>query len=278
MRYSRVYVEITNICNRSCSFCHGTKREARRMTEGEFSHILSELEGLTEYIYLHVMGEPLTHPDLVRYIQLASSRGFKVAITTNGVLLPTRAEELLSSGVYKVNISLHSFEGDNEADFIRYLEGCFDFADRASQAGILTVLRLWNRGSDFGRNTDILGLLRERFPLGEWREGARGYRIGHRLHLEWGERFGWPDADGECLGERVFCYGLSDHFGILSDGTVIPCCLDADGVISLGNAYTGSVREILDSKRAMAIHEGFSRGSAVEQLCQRCPYARRFKV
>ena len=248
------------------------------MTEGEFSHILSELEGLTEYIYLHVMGEPLTHPDLVRYIQLASSHGFKVAITTNGVLLPTRAEELLSSGVYKVNISLHSFEGDNEADFIRYLEGCFDFADRASQAGILTVLRLWNRGSDFGRNTDILGLLRERFPLGEWREGARGYRIRHRLHLEWGERFGWPDADGECLGERVFCYGLSDHFGILSDGTVIPCCLDADGVISLGNAYTGSVREILDSKRARAIHEGFSCGIAVEQLCQRCPYARRFKV
>ena len=72
--YSRVYVEITNICNRNCSFCPGTKRELRRMTSEEFSLILDKLEGITEYVYLHVMGEPLTHPELCGLIALANQR------------------------------------------------------------------------------------------------------------------------------------------------------------------------------------------------------------
>ena len=40
--YNKVYVEITNICNMSCSFCHGHKREARQMSREEFSLILDK--------------------------------------------------------------------------------------------------------------------------------------------------------------------------------------------------------------------------------------------
>ena len=276
--YSRVYVEITNICNRACSFCPGTKREKRRMTLDEFSVILDKLVGVTEYIYLHVMGEPLTHPDLVRFIDLAASRGFKCSITTNGTLLGKRKEELIASSVYKVNISVHSFENGTEQEYLSYLNTCFDFADEASQCGILTVLRLWNRGHDGGRNLDTLALLRDKFDREEWREGTNGFRIRHKVHLEWGDRFEWPDVECDELGDKVFCHGLGDHFGILSDGRIIPCCLDREGVIELGNIYTDEVGEVLSSPRAEAMREGFKCKKATEELCRKCGYARRFKI
>ena len=278
MKFSRVYVEITNVCNLSCSFCHGTKREKRFITRDEFSHILSELSGITEYIYLHVMGEPIGHPEICDLVKMGKDQGFKVAITTNGTLLPTRGKKLLSALPYKVNISLHSFEKNDGINMQKYLDGCFDFADKASEAGVLTVLRLWNRGYDEGRNVNILDLLRARFPDGEWKEGARGYRLRHKLHLEWGERFEWPDSESRDLGDEVFCHGMGDHFGILSNGTVIPCCLDADGAINLGNLFEAPLSKIITSERAMSIREGFQCKKAVEELCKRCPYARRFKI
>ncbi len=276
--YSRVYVEITNICNRACTFCPGTKREKRSITRDDFSRVLDSLEGITEYIYLHVMGEPLTHPELAGLIGLASSRGFKCAITTNGTLLDKRGAELIDSGVYKVNISVHSFESGEREEYLAYINSCVDFADRASRRGILTVLRLWNRGYDEGRNIDTLAILKERFACEEWREGANGARIRHRLHLEYGDRFEWPDTEKEIIGDQVFCHGLGDHFGILVDGRVVPCCLDREGAIELGNVYEESLENILNSERATRMREGFKCKRATEDLCRRCGYARRFKV
>ena len=271
-KYSRVYVEITNICNKSCSFCHGTKRERRMLSENEFSHIAASLVGITDYLYFHVMGEPTSHPQLMRFIEIANSLGFKVAITTNGTLLSRVGDPLISSGVYKVNISLHSLEGeDNE----KYLSSVTDFADRASEAGVLTVLRLWNGGEKNPENDRLLALLRERLP-GEWVWGKRGARIRHRLHLEFGERFEWPDIARDAISDEVFCYGLSDHFGVLSDGTVIPCCLDSEGEICLGNIFDEPLEKILNSKRAVEIREGFKRRHGVEDLCKKCGYATRF--
>ena len=276
--YSRVYVEITNICNRACTFCPGTKREKRRITVDEFSVVLDKLQGVTEYIYLHVMGEPLTHPDLSKLIDLASSRGFKCAITTNGTLLNKRGEELLDSHVYKVNISVHSFESGTREEYLGYINSCLDFADEASRRGILTVLRLWNRGYDEGRNIDTLAMLREKFADGEWREGANGARIRHRLHLEYGDRFEWPDTEKDELGDKVFCHGLGDHFGILVDGRVVPCCLDREAAIELGNVYETDISDILASERAEKMRAGFKEKRATEELCRKCGYARRFKV
>lgn len=275
--YSRVYVEITNICNRSCSFCHGTSRAPKMMTPTEFRRVCEALVGVTEYLYLHVMGEPLTHPDLPQLIKCATDMGFKVAITTNGTLLERRRVELLESGIYKINISLHSTEDSSDDEYLSYISKCINFADESSSSGILTVLRLWNRGGKDMHNSDTLRLLEERFTE-PWTRGARGARIRHKLHLEYGDLFGWPDASSVDLGEEVFCHGLGDHFGILSDGCVIPCCLDSDGVVALGNVFDTDICEILGSKRAVAIKEGFKNKRATEELCRRCPYARRFKI
>ena len=276
--YSRAYVEITNICNRSCSFCPGTEREKRRMTREEFLHILDQLSGLTEYVYLHVMGEPLTHPDLAEFIRLAKERGFKCSVTTNGTLLGTRGDELIESGVYKVNVSVHSFEEGTDEQYLSYINTCIRFADKASMAGILTVIRLWNRGYDEGRNVDTLAMLKEYFSDGEWRESPNGARIRHRLHLDFGDRFEWPDMSASDMGDRVFCHGLGDHFAILVDGRIVPCCLDREAAIELGNVYRDNLREALSSVRARKIREGFEKKCAVEELCKKCGYARRFKV
>ena len=276
-KYSRVYVEITNICNKSCSFCPGTKREKHRLTKDEFSFICDKLYGVTDYLYLHVMGEPLTHPQLPELISLATEKGFKVCLTTNGTLLPWVGESIIDSGVYKVNVSVHSFEDGTNEEYLRYIDGCLDFADRASSLGVLTVIRLWNRGHDDGRNINTLELLKKKFP-NEWVEGASGARIRHRLHLEYGDRFDWPDMGITEISDAVFCHGLGDHFGILSDGRVVPCCLDREGDITLGNVFESDVADILSSDRAKCMVAGFRSKRATEELCKRCGYARRFKI
>lgn len=273
--YGRVYVEITNICNMRCSFCHGHSRPAKRMSREEFSHVLSQLQGKTGYVYYHLMGEPLTHPLLPEFLQMAKQAGFRSVITTNGTLLDRCGETLIAAGLHKVNISVHSFEQGEDAAHEAYLQKLAAFAGAASRAGVLVSFRLWNNGFDEGRNEKTLALLRALLP-GPWQENTRGYRLRDRVFLEWGERFTWPDTQAPEGGCSLFCYGLRDHFGILSNGTVVPCCLDSDGVIDLGNVFTQPLEEILNSPRAKAILDGFSQRKAVESLCRRCGYAHRF--
>ena len=273
--YKKVYVEITNICNMACSFCHGHKRAPRRMSEAEFSLILDKLHGYTDYIYYHLMGEPLTHPDLPRFLKLSHDMGYKSIITTNGTLLKKRGEEMLGAGLHKVNISLHSFEEGSDEKYAEYVGSLCDFAKRAADMGVIVVFRLWNKGCDGGRNATAIKMLRENID-GDWLENTRGIRIRRCMYLEWGDRFEWPDENADIKGEKFFCYGLSDQFGILSDGTVVPCCLDSDGVISLGNIFDADPGDILSSDRAKSMVDGFKCGKASEELCRRCGYAQRF--
>lgn len=272
--YSRVYVEITNICNMNCSFCHGHSRAFRQMTESEYAHVLEQLKGKTQYIYHHVMGEPLAHPLLPRFIQMASQAGFRPMITTNGTLLDCRGDALLGKGLHKVNISLHSFEDGRPDSHREYIDKIAQFAEKANASGTLISLRLWNNGCDDGRNDTTLALLREKFP-GQWTENTRGYRIRDGLFLGWGDRFAWPDLHAQDYGEQVFCYGLQDHFGILCDGTVVPCCLDSEGAIALGNVFREELSDILSSPRAKAVEGGFRCRVATEELCRRCGYAQK---
>lgn len=273
--YNKVYIEITNICNMDCSFCHKHSRKPKQMTMDEFTLVLDKIKGQTEYIYYHLMGEPLTHPQLPEFIKLAGSLGYKSVITTNGTLLNRRSDELLSSGVHKINISLHSFENGTREAHHEYIRQLADFAQKAADNGIIIVFRLWNKGFDGGKNEIVFSILKETID-GEWAENTRGIRIRNKIHLEWGEKFDWPDSNGEIVKGKVFCYGLKDQFGILSDGTVVPCCLDSDGIINLGNIFNENIEDILRSERATAMVDGFTCGSASEELCKKCGYVQRF--
>ncbi len=274
----KAYIEITNQCNLRCSFCPGTRRAPRTMTGAEFDLILSKLQGRISYVYLHIMGEPLRHPQLAELLLLAAAREMKVCITTNGTLLARQEETLLAAPtLHKISVSLHSFEGNHGAQEqeARYLEEVWHFADRAAAQGIIVALRLWNEGGAETRNGAIESFLRGKCP-GEWIEARHGsFRLRENLYLEQAKKFDWPDLSANERGTQ-FCYGLRDQFGVLADGTVVPCCLDHEGDIALGDLFTQPLDEILNSARAAALREGFSRRRPTEELCRRCGFAARF--
>lgn len=272
-KFRKVYLEISNRCNLHCSFCPGTKRTPHAMDEDTFSVLTAKLRPYTDFLYFHLMGEPLCHPLLERFLQIAGRQGFKVILTTNGTLLARRQEMLLNApALHKVNISLHAFEAnDLSVPFSAYLDDCFAYG-KAAAGRKLTVYRLWNQGGADGCNDQILQAMEDAFPK-PWITEPRGTRIGEKVYLECGSKFDWPDLSAEDSGESCFCYGLRDQLGVLCDGTVVPCCLDHEGDIALGNLLTQELADILASARAKALYDGFSAGKATEELCRRCGYA-----
>lgn len=275
--FRKAYLEITNVCNLHCSFCPGTLRPPVFLAPDRFRVLARKIRPLTDYLYLHVMGEPLLHPRLAEILAICAELGFRVILTTNGTLLGEREALLFSApALYKVNISLHSFEANAGDNIAGYLEGCCRFADLASKRELLTVLRLWNENAPAmpGRNSEngqILSYLRKRLP-GEWEPNTKGLRIRHRLHLEWDEIFAWPSLTAPVQPPHG-CFGLRDHFAVLSDGRVIPCCLDREGVLSLGNLFTESAEELLFSPEAKRLRAELERGEPSCDLCRRCGYA-----
>ena len=276
-RFRKIYLEISNICNLNCSFCPGTKRTKRTMTEEEFQQLLPKLQPWTDFLYFHLMGEPLRHPKLFRFLQFAEQAGFRVILTTNGLFLPKHASDLCTAkGLHKVNISLHAYEANNlTVPLSDYLDGCFQFGKQA-EGKIIVSYRLWNQGGADAQNAQIIEMLRRYFPE-PWVTEKRGIRIGEKVYLEHADKFDWPDLSAPVQGEKVFCYGMRDHIGVLCDGTVVPCCLDHEGDIALGNLLQEELADILETPRAKAIYDGFSCGKAPEALCQRCGYATRFQ-
>lgn len=276
----RVYIEITNVCNLACAFCPGTRRAPAFMAAADFARVLRRLRGVTEHIYLHVMGEPLLHPELPAILALAGEAGYKVYVTTNGTLLGERGDLLLSApAVKKVSVSLHSMESNGAASLTDYLETVWTFAQRASAAGIICALRLWNLGGAEERNGEILGFFGEKLgthPLDLPQRRRGSWRLGENLYLEQAEQFDWPDLAAPERDTR-FCLALRDQAAVLADGTVVPCCLDHEGDIPLGNIFETPMTDILSSPRARALYEGFSQGKPAEALCRRCGFAERFR-
>lgn len=276
MRFRKVYIEISNLCNLKCNFCPGTRRSGRRMSREEFAILLPKLRPYTDYLYFHLMGEPLCHPLLAEFLELAGQHGFRVILTTNGTLLKKQQEILLSApALHKVNISLHAFEAnDYTVAFEDYLADCLAFG-QAAEGSKIVVYRLWNEGGADALNDEILRQMEAAFPT-PWVSERLGTRIGNKIFLEHGDKFDWPDLAAPESDAPLFCYGLRDQLGVLCDGTVVPCCLDHEGDIALGNLLVEELEDILAKPRAQSIYNGFSAREAVEPLCRRCGYARRF--
>lgn len=275
--FSKAYIEITNICNLNCSFCHGTKRAARRMSKKEFALVIEKLKGHTRHVYFHLMGEPLTHPELAEMLHIAAEGGMNCCITTNGFLLEKCADTLKSAEkLYKLSVSLHSFEANRSSVTLgKYLESVWDVVLPLSRNGTICALRLWNDGGENALNAEILDFLRSKVGA-DWQETRTGsLRLADNLYLENAAKFEWPDMNAPEY-EVQFCHGLRDQIAVLCDGTVVPCCLDAEGEIKLGNIFEQSLDEVLASPRAKAMYEGFSNRNPTEELCRKCGYATRF--
>ena len=269
---TRCYLEITNHCNLDCLFCPKTERAKHRLSLDEFELLTDKLIGKVEYLYFHLMGEPFLHPLLPQFIQIARLKNFVPVLTTNGTLL-SKAQNVIEARPHKIQISLHSHEGNAKEHPEEYIRQVMTFAQKAASQGILIVLRLWNQGGYDTTNDYIQALIAEYQPR-PWTQRHDGWKLGKNLYIEYDRMFEWPDAThAEYDATDVFCYALRNQIGVLVDGSVVPCCLDHAGDITLGNLFNQSLDEILHSPRATALYNGFTNHKAVEPLCQRCGYA-----
>lgn len=286
-KFSKINIEISNICNLQCSFCPEVIRSKKLMEIDLFRRIMAQVAPLTEQVCFHLMGDPLVHPKLEELVRIAHENKVQIFFVTNGVLLREKQSELLLHPAFRqVNFSLHSFfDNFPDKDPTDYLDPIFHYTERAleERPDLYINYRLWNltdtRGSQT-KNQDMLKRIEDRFEVRISREIdvrlQKSIKIKNRLYLHFDTEFIWPSLDLPVLGEKGTCYGLNSHIGILVDGTVVPCCLDKEGAIPLGKIQDHELVDILDNQRSQSIIKGFRERRLVESLCKRCNYIERF--
>ncbi len=289
-KFDRVNVEIINTCNLKCSFCPTPERQMARMSVEQFSNVARTLKPMTKEVVLHLLGEPLSHPQFSSITQAASDAALPLNIVTNGLLLTgERVTAALHPVVRQISISLQSF-GDNFPDQNpeTYVAKIKSFTDRAQieRPDLYLNLRFWDLdgigATETNHNQELRREIAKAYNV-DW-DGLsvdvrrkKNHKLSGRLYLHFDSRFTWPSMDNPILQDNGFCHGLKGHFGIHADGTVVPCCLDHQATIALGNIFSKPLEEILESPRARAMKEGFKRGELVEDLCKRCGYIERFR-
>ncbi len=283
--FKRIYLEISNICNVQCSFCPVVEKDKKIMDLTEFENLLQQVAPLTEIVCLHLMGEPLAHPKFLEILALCEKYKTQIDLTTNGILINKYKEQIANSTcVRQVNFSLQAFR-DNfpEKDLMPYLMPIFKFVDYANEVkpSLYVNFRFWNQESSAADNEEFFVETEKYFGI----EINRNVEVGHikskniwnRLYLHFDSRFEWPSMLLPEQGTQGRCNGVLNHIGIHADGSVVPCCLDKDAAINLGNAHKQSLNDIINSDRFKAMKNGFLNGVLVEELCQHCSFVNRFK-
>ena len=260
--YKNVYVEITNNCNLNWDFCIKNHRENKFMTKEEFLIILDKLKDVINYLYFHILGEPLLHPNINEFIDMASDN-YKINITTNGYLIDRIKD---NKNINMLNISLHSFNEKYNVSLEKYLDNIFNTIDSLIEYGTKINLRLWVDNKD---NNNIVEYINKYYDTDIKLEKCK---IKDNLYLDISSDFIWPDLNNNYYSEKGRCYGLITHFGILVDGTVVPCCLDSKGDINLGNIFKDDIKELLNSKICLEMVNGFRNNKKVKELCKHCKF------
>ena len=275
-RFKKIYIEITNKCNLNCSFCSEIKKPTKEISVTDFEIIINKVKEYTDYIYLHVKGEPLLHSYLDELLSICDNNKIFVNITTNGTLLKERKKELLShKSIRQINISLHA--QNNKKD---YFKDIFNTCEELSK-NIYINYRIWslNDSKINKESTIIVNKIKDYYNLStdyvDKIKSNSNITIKDNIFLNISNLFVWPD---ESLGLNIDakCYGLIDQLGILVDGTVIPCCLDSNGVINLGNIFIESLEDILNMSFSKEIIRGFKNNKSVCKLCKNCNFRNRF--
>lgn len=258
----KVYVEITNACNLNCDFCIKNERQVKFLTLNEFEIILDKLTNVTKYLYFHILGEPLLHPNINEFINMANTKGFYVNITTNGYLM----NNLKEKNIRQLNISLHSYNEKYNVSLNDYLSAIFAKIDKLSNTYI--SLRLWVKNK---YTQDILKYINNKYKKNINKlDLNKSIKLTNNVYLNSFHEYIWPDLNNNYYNEKGSCYALKDHIGILVNGTIVPCCLDSKGIINLGNIYHDEVNVVLNSPRAVKMREGFKNKIKCETLCKHC--------
>lgn len=283
-KFKKVYVEITNVCNLNCDFCAKTKRKPGHMPLKLFKKVLKEVKPLTDEITLHVMGEPLLHPEFEEIIQSIKEEDIKVNLTTNATLAGKFKELLVEVPFRRINFSLHGIELiENEKKKYEILKDLIDFTKNAQNIrdDLIIIYRLWNLKRENKINREkLLKFIENEFEVKLDRDVKikTSKKIKNNAFIHYDESFLWPNINRNVIREKGYCHGLGTHTGVLVDGTIIPCCLDSEGCINLGNINDSSLIEILNTKRAKDMKTGFNERKLTEDLCKRCSFIDRFDL
>jgi len=263
-KFKKIYIEITNICNLNCSFCSKDDKPKHELSIIEFEHILKQINNYTDYLYLHVKGEPLLHKNLKEILELCYKYNKKVNITTNATLLKEKLDIIINSKVVRqVNISLQSIINMN------ILEDIIECADTLSENNIQVQYRMWaNNKYQKHILNKLIGYYNIEFI-------TNNNKLKNNLYLNLDKEFIWPNLANNYISDTGTCYGTRTHIGILSDGTVIPCCLDSSGIINLGNIFNEKFEDILNKERIKEMKTNFQNNKICEELCQKCGYRTR---
>lgn len=267
MIFKKIYIEITNVCNLNCSFCAKHTRDAKMMDISEFEFILDKIKGYTKYIYLHVMGEPLMHPDIEKFINLTCNKGFYVQMTTNGYLI----ERLTNcKGLRQINISLHSYAPLYGKTLEEYLNSIYSIASKKAEEGTFINYRLWVESE---ASKTILKKLENKYNIST-SESDKTKTLAHNIFYSKENSFVWPSDRLEkgkysSLGK---CLALKDHIAILVDGTIVPCCLDNNANIPLGNIFSDNLEDVVNSSLYQEMFRGFQNNKKIHPLCQKCDF------
>lgn len=270
-KFKKIYIEITNNCNLNCSFCSPITKKRRNMTKEEFEIIIKKIKDYTNYIYLHVKGEPLLHPNIIEFINCAKEYNLKVNLTTNGTLFPQLAKQLgKCTNLNKINFSLHSENKKNN-----YLEDIFNNIKYLSPKTTV-IYRLWclkNYKLD-KKSTKIVDKIKDYYKLPpiivEKIKTERNIKIKNSIYVDKDNKFIWPQINSH--KNSGYCYALKTQIAILVDGTIVPCCLDSNGQIPLGNIFSTSLENVINSEKYQKIKKSFQDRTPCEQLCQSCTF------
>lgn len=282
--FKKIYIEISNICNIQCSFCPVVERDKEMMSIDQFRRILIQAKPLAQEICLHLMGEPLAHPKIEDILKICDENEVKIQLTTNGLLIKRYQDLIINSRcIRQINFSLQSYK-DNfpNKDLRPYLIPILGFTlllnERRPEAYV--NLRLWNVDAESQDNEEIFKEVEKFYEIEIKRTvdvgNIKSKRIWNRVYLHFDSRFEWPDLKIPNQGEQGRCHGILNHIGIHTNGVVVPCCLDKEAQINLGNCLDQNLVDILASPRAMAMKKGFQENKRVEELCKHCSYITRF--
>lgn len=274
-KYKKIYVEITNNCNLNCSFCSDIKRPRRNMNPKEFEQIMKKIKNYTDYIYLHVKGEPLLNNNIIEMINIADQYGIKVNLTTNGILFNKYAEALgKCNNLNKINFSLHS-ENDKDNYFIDIFDNIKYLSPKTT-----VIYRLWTLKDNKldKKSTEIVEKIKNYYNLStetvEKIKSERNVKISSTIYVDKDNIFDWPEVtDHESSG---YCYALKSHIAILVDGTIVPCCLDSNGIVDLGNIFDRDLEDIINSNRYQTLLKSFRDRKPSEKLCISCTFKEKF--
>lgn len=275
-RFNRIYIEITNKCNLSCSFCKKSTRPLKEMSVSEFKEVISKIKGYTNTICLHVKGEPLLHSNLSEILNICDDNNISISLTTNGTLLKAKIKELVKhKSLSKIHISLNA-----EVNNLNYLNDIFKAVSNFPQNKII-IYRLWaqKKNTLAEKSTEAVEKLRDYYCLStetvEKIKNEKNTKIDINKYVDKDYIFEWPTVTNDKT--NGFCEGLKSQLGILSNGTVTACCLDDDGLINLGNIFEENLKDILEKEKTKKIIEGFRDNKCIENLCQSCYYKNKFK-